>query len=186
MPRIEHEHIVVGLELEIADLKARLAESKSEATTLGEKLARTESDREDVKLKRSFEFDAYVLIAKYLAGNYGLEELRRFAIFWAETSVAAEGRMLDKSKEEFLVQEAKIEKAWVGREIETLNANRYVGFVENCPLKLAISQHRADLPPDYFCDYCCSVAHIERYRLLGLEGHIEKVRDGCRLETFSE
>lgn len=108
--------------------------------------------------------------------------MHKFAGVWAATAAAADRVVLEKSREEFLVQEASVEKAWMGREVETLNANSYVGLVENCSLKRTITQQRPDLPADYFCDNCCSVAYTEQYRLLGLESCVEKIKDGCRLE----
>ncbi len=170
------------MQLRITDLETRLRESHSEANALKEEVALAQSSREEEELKRVCDYDAYGLIGRYLASNYGLEELRKFAGFWAATVAAARGGLLEKSKEQFLAQEARIEKAWLGREVEILNTKKYVGLVESCPLKLTLNQQRADLPIDYFCDNCCSVAYTQRYALLGLESRMEKIKDGCRLE----
>lgn len=143
--------------------------------------------KEELKLRKSFEFGAYILITQYLAGTYGLEELLRFAKFWAEAASASRRKILEKSKQEFLAWEAKIEKVWIGRDVERLDRKGYVGVVKSCPLKLITNQHRLKLPIDYFCDYICSVIYPEGYRLLGLDSCIQKVRDGCRLEiTFAK
>lgn len=141
------------------------------------------SNQEELKLRRSFEFGAYVLIARYLARNYGMKELRRFAEFWAETAAAARKGIFEKSKEEFLAEEAKIEKAWIGREALNLSSKEYVGIVESCPLRVATNQNRMELPSDFFCDYICSVIYREGYRLLGLHSKLEKLKDGCRVEV---
>jgi len=137
---------------------------------------------EELKLRKSFEVGAYILITQYLARTHGLEELRRFAKFWAETASASRRKILEKSKQEFLAWEAKIEKVWIGREVERLDGKGYVGVVKSCPLKLIANRHRMELPIDYFCDYICSIIYPEGYRLLGLDSCIEKVKDGCRLE----
>jgi hypothetical protein len=141
------------------------------------------SDQERLKLARSFEFAAYVLITQYLAGNYGLRELPRFAQFWAETAAAQRKRIFEKSKKEFLAEEAKIEKAWVGRHATKLTDKEYVGIVKTCPLRMTTNQNRKDLPVDFFCDHICSVVYREGYKLLGLHSKFEKLRDGCRVEA---
>jgi len=137
---------------------------------------------EELKLRESFEFGAYILITQYLARTYGLGELRRFAKFWTETASASRRNILEKSKQEFLAWEAKMEKVWVGRDVERLDSKRYVGVVKSCPLKLITNKHRMELPIDYFCDCICSIIYPEGYRLLGLDGRIEKVKEGCRVE----
>jgi hypothetical protein len=141
------------------------------------------SAQEELKLARSFEFAAYVLVTRYLVGNYGLRELRRFAEFWAETAAAQRKSIFEKSKEEFLVEEAKIEKVWVGREAVKLTGMEYVGIVKTCPLRMATNRNRKDLPVDFFCDHICSVVYREGYRLLGLHPKFEKLEDGCRVEA---
>ena len=145
----------------------------------------TISVEERLKLKESFELGAYILISRYLSRTYGLEELRRFADFWARTASANRRVILERSQQEFLAWEAKMEKVWVGREVETLDEKTYVGVAPSCPLKRATNQHGMELPVDYFCDYVCSVMYPLGYRLLGLDGRIEKVMDGCRLEIRS-
>jgi len=73
---------------------------------------------EELKLRKSFEFGAYILITQYLARTHGLEELRRFAKFWAETASASRRKILEKSKQEFIAWEAKIEKVWMGERLK--------------------------------------------------------------------
>jgi len=141
---------------------------------------------EELQLRKSFEFGAYILITRYLATAYGLEELRRFAKFWAETASASRRKIMEKSKQEFLAWEAKMEKVWIGREVERLDDKGYVGVVKRCSLKLITNRHRMELPIDYFCDHICSIIYPEGYRLLGLSSRIEKVKDGCRLEIALE
>ncbi len=136
---------------------------------------------EELKLRKSFEFGAYLLITHYLAKTYGLGELRRFAQFWAETAAAGRRSMVEKSKQEFLAFEAKIEKVWVGREIEKLDAEGYVGIVGRCPIRLMSNQNRENLPANYFCDCICSIIYPYAYKLLGFKSSIEKVNEGCRL-----
>jgi hypothetical protein len=136
---------------------------------------------EELKLRKSFEFGAYLLITQYLAKTYGLGELRRFAQFWAEIGAADRRNMVEKSKREFLAFEAKIEKVWVGREIEKLDAEGYVGIVGKCPIRLMSNQNRENLPADYFCDYICSIIYPYTYELLGFDSNIKRENEGCRL-----
>lgn len=137
---------------------------------------------EEAELRRSFEFGAYVMITQYLAQTYGLEELDRFAKFWAE--MAAEGRrkIMRKSRKEFLDFEAKVEKVWVDRDAEKLDENGYVGVVNVCPLRETININRGSLPADYFCDYICARIYPEGYMLIGLQGSVKKTEKGCRVE----
>lgn len=140
------------------------------------------STEEEVKLRKSFEFGAYLLITHYLAKSYGINELERFARFWAETGASLDRKSLvAKSKQEFLDFEAKIEKVWVGREVEKLNVDGYVGIVTKCPIRLMSNQRLEDLPRDYFCDHICSIVYPYAYKLLGFKSSIEKLNDGCRL-----
>jgi hypothetical protein len=142
----------------------------------------TVSLEEELKLRKSFEFGAYLLIIHYLAKNYGINELERFARFWAETGASAERRnLVAKSKQDFLEFEAKIEKVWVGRRVEKLDVEGYVGVVEKCPIRLMSNQHREDLPSDYFCDHICSIIYPHAYKLLGFRSSVEKLNEGCRL-----
>jgi hypothetical protein len=142
----------------------------------------TVSTEEELRLRKSFEFGAYLLITHYLAKDYGISELERFARFWAETGTSAERRnVVAKSKQDFLEFEAKIEKVWVGRKVEKLDVEGYVGVVEKCPIKLMSNQHRGDLPSDYFCDHICSIIYPHAYKLLGFRSSIERLNDGCRL-----
>jgi hypothetical protein len=122
------------------------------------------------------------MITQYLAKTHGLEELHRFAKFWAE--MAADGRreIIRNSRREFLGFEAKVEKVWVDRDAEKLDEKGYVGVVRACPLRKTINNNRGSLPADYFCDYVCSTIYPEGYRLLGLEGSIKKTEEGCRVE----
>jgi hypothetical protein len=139
---------------------------------------------EELKLRKSFEFGAYSLITQYLAKTYGINELERFARFWGETAASPERKSLAaRSKKEFLEFEAKIEKVWVGREVEKLDSEEYIGAVTKCPIKLTSNRHREDLPTDYFCDHICSIIYPYGYKLLGFKSSIEKVnaREGCRL-----
>jgi hypothetical protein len=137
---------------------------------------------EEPKLRKSFEFGSYILITQYLARTYGLEELRRCAKFWAETASASRRNIMERSKQGFLAWEAKMEKVWIGRDVERLDSKGYVGVVKSCPLKLITNRQRVELPIDYFCDYVCSIIYPEGYRLLGLNSRIGKVGEGCRLE----
>jgi hypothetical protein len=140
------------------------------------------STEEELKLRKSFEFGAYLLITHYLAKNYGINELERFARFWAETAASPDRKSLvAKSKQEFLEFEAKIEKVWVGRKTEKLDVDGYVGVVEKCPIRLMSNKHREDLPSDYFCDHICSIIYPHAYKLLGFKSSIEKLDEGCRL-----
>ncbi|MGD0495036.1 MAG: hypothetical protein ABSB28_03230 [Candidatus Bathyarchaeia archaeon] len=142
----------------------------------------TVSPEEELKLRKSFEFGAYLLITHYLSKNYGINELERFARFWAETGASADRRnLVAKSKQDFLEFEAKIEKAWVGRKVEKLDVEGYVGIVEKCPIRLMSNQHREGLPSDYFCDHICSIIYPHAYKLLGFRSSIEKLNEGCRL-----
>lgn len=142
----------------------------------------TVSTEEELKLRKSFEFGAYLLTTHYLAKNYGINELKRFARFWGETGASADRRSLvARSRQEFLEFEARIEKVWVGRKVEKLDVEGYVGVVEKCPIRLMSNQHREDLPPDYFCDHICSILYPYAYKLLGFKSSIEKVNEGCRL-----
>jgi hypothetical protein len=140
------------------------------------------SPEEELKLRKSFELGAYLLITHYLAKNYGVNELERFARFWAETGASADRRnLVAKSKQDFLEFEAKIEKVWVGRRVEKLDVDGYVGVVQKCPIRLMSNRHREDLPSDYFCDHICSIIYPHAYKLLELRSRIEKLNDGCRL-----
>jgi hypothetical protein len=140
------------------------------------------SPEEELKLRKSFEFGAYLLITHYLAKNHGINELERFARFWAETGASADRRnLVAKSKQDFLEFEAKIEKVWVGRKVEKLDVEGYVDVVEKCPIRLMSNQHREDLPSDYFCDRICSIIYPHAYKLLGFRSSIEKLNEGCRL-----
>jgi len=142
----------------------------------------TVSPEEELKLRKSFEFGAYLLITHYLAKNYGIHELERFARFWAETGASADRRnLVAKSKQDFLEFEARTEKVWVGRKVEKLDVEGYVGVVEKCPIRLMSNQHREDLPSDYFCDHICSIIYPHAYKLLGFRSSIEKLNEGCRL-----
>lgn len=67
------------------------------------------SNQEELKLTKSFEFAAYVMITQHLARTHGLEELRRFARFWAKAAAASRRTMLERSRKYFLATEAKIE-----------------------------------------------------------------------------
>jgi len=137
---------------------------------------------EELKLRKGFEFGAYILITQYLARTYGLEELRRFAKFWAEIASASRRKIFERFKQDFLAWEAKIEKVWVGREVKKLNDKGYIGIVKTCPIRLLTNQHRMELPIDYFCDYICSIIYPKGYGLLGLDSRIEKTKEGCLLE----
>jgi hypothetical protein len=140
------------------------------------------STEEELKLRKSFEFGAYLLITHYLAKNYGINELERFARFWGETGASPNRRSLvAKSKQEFLEFEAKIEKVWVGREVEKLDAKGYIGVVKKCPIRLISNRNREDLPTDYFCDHICSIIYPYAYKLLRFKSSIEKLEEGCRL-----
>ena len=140
------------------------------------------SPEEELKLRRSFEFGAYLLITHYLAKTYGIDELRKFARFWAETAASPHRRsIVARSKHEFLKFEAKIEKVWVGREVEKLNSKGYVGVVKECVIRLMSNQNRENLPTDYFCDHICSIIYPDTYKLLGFTSTIERVNEGCRL-----
>jgi hypothetical protein len=139
------------------------------------------STEEELKLRKSFEFGSYLMITQYLAKTYGISELARFARFWGETGTSSRRRIVTRSKQGFLEFEAKIEKVWVGREVEKLDLGEYVGVVRKCPIRVMSNQHREDLPPDYFCDYICSVMYPYAYQLLGFKGDIEKANEGCRL-----
>jgi hypothetical protein len=142
----------------------------------------TVSPEEELKLRKSFEFGAYLLITHYLAKKYGTDELERFARFWAETGASADRRnLVAKSRQDFLEFEAKIEKVWVGRKVEKLDLEGYVGVVEKCPIRLMSNQHHDDLPSDYFCDHICSIIYPHAYKLLGFRSSIEKLGAGCRL-----
>ena len=142
----------------------------------------TVSTEEELKLRKSFEFGAYLLITHYLAKTYGIDELERFARFWAETGASLDRKSLvARSKQEFLEFEAKIEKVWVGREVEKLDAKGYIGVVKKCPIRLMSNRNREDLPTDYFCDHICSIIYPHGYKLLGFKSSIEKVNEGCRL-----
>jgi hypothetical protein len=142
----------------------------------------TVSPEEKAELRRSFEFGAYVMVTRYIAKTHGLNELDRFARFWAR--MAADGRrsIVAKSKREFLEWEAKVENVWVDRDVKRLDAKGYVGVVDVCPLRKAVNANRGELPKDYFCDHICATIYPEGYRLLGLDGSIEKNEKGCRVE----
>ena len=137
---------------------------------------------EEAELRRSFEYGAYLMITQYLTKAHGLEELRRFAKFWAEMAAESRREIIRKSTREFLEFEAKVEKVWVDRDAEKLDEKGYVGVVKACPLRKTINKNRGSLPADYFCDYVCSTIYPEGYRLLGLEGSIKKTEEGCRVE----
>ena len=140
------------------------------------------STEEELKLRKSFEFGAYLLITNYLAKTYGTDELERFARFWAETAASPDRKSLvAKSKQEFLESEAKIEKVWVERKAEKLDVDGYVGVVEKCSIRLMSNKHREDLPSGYFCDQICSNIYSYAYKLLGFKSSIEKLEEGCRL-----
>jgi hypothetical protein len=143
------------------------------------------SDQEELKLARSFEFGAYVMITQYLARAHGPEELRRFARFWAKAAAATRRTMLERSRKSFLAAEARIEKVWVGRETTKLNDSEYAGIVKACPIRALTNRNRAALPIDYFCDHICSIIYPKGYRLLGLNGRVEKTKDGCVVEIVS-
>lgn len=68
------------------------------------------SFKEELKLRKRFEFGAYILITRYLVRTYGLKELRRFAKFWVETASASRRNIFERPKQEFLAWEAKMEK----------------------------------------------------------------------------
>jgi hypothetical protein len=140
------------------------------------------SPDEELKLRKSFEFGAYLLITQYLARTYDVGELDRFARFWGETAASSERKSLAaRSKKEFLEFEAKIEKVWVEREVEKLDGEEYVGVVMKCPIRLMSNRQREDLPADYFCDHICSIIYPYGYSLLGFKSSIKKVNEGCRL-----
>ena len=140
------------------------------------------STEEELKLRKSFEFGAYLLITHYLVKTYGINEIERFARFWAETGASPERKSLvAKSKQKFLEFEAKIEKVWIGREVEKLDVEGYIGVVKKCPIRLMSNRNREDLPTDYFCDHICSIIYPHGYKLLGFKSSIEKVNEGCRL-----
>lgn len=140
------------------------------------------SPEEELKLRRSFEFGAYLLITHYLAKTYGINELRKFARFWAETAASPHRKsIVARSKQEFLAFEAKIEKVWVGREVEKLDKKRYVGTTKKCVIRLMSNRNRENLPNDYFCNYICSIIYPDAYRLLGFESSLERTKEGCRL-----
>ena len=140
------------------------------------------STEEELKMRKSFEFGAYLLITQYLAETYGINELERFARFWGETAASPDRkRLVARSKQEFLEFEAKIEKVWVGREVEKLDVEGYIGVVRKCPIRLMSNRHREDLPTDYFCDHICSIIYPYAYKLLGVKSGIEKLNEGCRL-----
>ncbi len=142
----------------------------------------TISTEEELKLRKSFEFGAYLLISHYLAKNYGINEFEKFAKFWAETSASGERKSLvAKNKQEFLEFEAKMERIWVGRKAEKLDAKGYIGVVKKCPVRLMSNRNREDLPTDYFCDHICSIIYPHAYKLLGFKSSIEKTNEGCRL-----
>jgi hypothetical protein len=141
----------------------------------------TVSPKEEVELRKSFEFGAYLVVSHYLVKTHGMSELERFARFWGETGASSREGLVARSRQEFLVTEAKIERVWVGREVKKLNAEGYVGLVRKCPIRLMSNQHREDLPIDYFCDHICSIMYPYAYRLLGFESSIEKLDQGCRL-----
>jgi hypothetical protein len=137
--------------------------------------------QEELKLRRSFEFGAYSLIVQYLAKTYGLSELQKFAEFWAKTAAEDRRNIVEKSKQEFLAWEAKIEKVWIGREIKKLDNEGYIGVVKKCPLRFVTNKQCQDLPIDFFCDYVCSIIYPEGYRLLGFRSNIDKTKDGCEI-----
>ena len=101
------------------------------------------STEEELKLRKSFEFGAYLLITQYLGKMYGIDELERFARFWGETAASLERKSLvARSRKEFLEFEARIEKIWVGREVEKLDSEEYIGVVMKCPIRLMSNRHR--------------------------------------------
>ena len=142
----------------------------------------TVSKEEEIELRKSFEFGAYLLITHYLVKTYGISELGKFARFWGETGASPSRRsIVARSKQEFLEFEAKTEKVWVGREVEKLDVEGYIGVVRKCPIRLMSNQHREDLPIDHFCDHICSIIYPYAYKLLGFKSSIEKLNEGCRL-----
>lgn len=102
---------------------------------------------EEVKMRRSFEFGAYLLIIEYITKTYGIDELEKFARFWAETAANPDRRaIIAQSKEEFLAFEAKIEQVWVGRKAEKLDSDGYIGVTEKCPIRLLTNKYCSGLP----------------------------------------
>jgi hypothetical protein len=144
--------------------------------------ATTVQTKREAELRRNFEFAAYLMITQYLAKTYGLEELRKFAIFWAEMAAEGHRRIIRKSRKGFFDFEAKVEKAWVDRDVRKLDENGYVGVVKACPLRKTINNNRGSLPSDYFCDFIYATVYPEGYRLIGLKGSIKKSEKGCRVE----
>jgi hypothetical protein len=123
------------------------------------------SSEEELKLRKSFEFGAYLLTTHHLAKNYGIDGLERFARFWAETAALPDRKSLvAKSKQEFLEFEAKIEKVWVGRKAEKSDVDGYVGVVEKCPIRSM-----------------SNIIYPYAYKLLRFKSSIEKLDEGCRL-----
>jgi len=144
----------------------------------------TVSLEQELRLRRSFEFGAYLLITRYLVKTYGINELRKFARFWAETAASPERRsIVARSKQEFLAFEAKVEKVWVGREVEKLDNEGYVGLVKECMIRSMSNKYRENLPADYFCNNICSIIYPDTYKLLGFKSSIERANKGCRLIT---
>ena len=142
----------------------------------------TISAEEELRLRKSFEFGAYLVITHYLAKTYGVDELRKFAKFWAETAASPQRRsIVARSKQEFLAFEAKVEKVWVGREVEKLDDKGYVGVARDCPIKLMSNKNRENLPNDYFCDNICSIIYPNGYKLLGFKSSLQKTNEGCKL-----
>jgi len=137
---------------------------------------------EEVKMRRSFEFGAYLLIIEYISKTYGINELEKFARFWSEIAANPDRRaIIARSKEEFLAFEAKIEQVWVGRKIEKLDSQGYVGVTEKCPIRLLTNKYCADLPKDYFCHRICTIIYPDTYKLLGLKSSLKIGDEGCRL-----
>jgi hypothetical protein len=141
---------------------------------------------EKAKLRRSFEFGAYVAITQYLARTYGLSELQKFAEFWAGLAADQRKHLMSKSHREFIEAEAKVEKVWVDREAKRMDDKGYVGVVDACPLRRATNTNRGDLPLDYFCDSICAVIYPEGYKALGLKSAITKFEKGCKVEIDLE
>jgi hypothetical protein len=74
-----------------------------------------------------------------------------------------------------------MEKVWVGREVEKLDSEKYIGVAMKCPIRLTSNRHREGLPTDYFCDHICAIIYPYGYELLGFKSSLEKLGEGCRL-----
>jgi len=109
------------------------------------------------------------------------ESLRDFG---QKTAASSERRnIVARSKREFLSFEAKIEKVWVGRNVEKLDSEGYVGVVKDCMIRSMSNKYRENLPADYFCNNICSIIYPDTYKLLGFKSSIERANKGCRLIT---